>query len=252
MKAVWAALAVVATLAVIAGTAASANAQTSAPDGYTSLLFDPLDTKYVFRLGGTPWICRGDTFCKQVKIDGVADKDAAQARIDPLGVAGARYYLSYQQANFEKGKSVVLSCLEERCGRLDTVVGDTAALGTFEVKQDGKIVTRTALLRRLDARGGRAQMLWCNDNGCAELPLTRDTESYLTFMRKARGGDGRTMAWLADRRRRQALSGVCRMGRSIAQARRRPAGHAAADGQCADAGAWAGTGDRSAAAARQS
>ena len=168
-----------------------------------------------------PWICRGDTFCKPVKIDGVADKDAAQARIDPLGAAGARYCLSYQQANFEKAKPVVLYCREDRCGRLD-------------------------------ARGGRAQMLWCNDNGRAELSLTRDTKSYLTFMGNARGVAGRTMAWLADRRRRQALSGVCRMGRFIAQARRQPAGHAAADGQCADAGAWAGTGDRSAAAARQS
>ena len=53
-----------------------------------------------------PWICRGDTFCKPIKIDGVADKDLAQAAIEPLGYAGPRYFLSYKQANFEKGKEV--------------------------------------------------------------------------------------------------------------------------------------------------
>jgi hypothetical protein len=122
------------------------------PEGYSSLLFDPVDTKYVFRLNGTPWICRGDTFCKPVKIEGVADKDLAQAVIEPLGVAGARYFLSYKQANFEKGKEVALACREERCGKLDSTVGDISPLGTFEVKQGDRVVTRTALLRQLDAR----------------------------------------------------------------------------------------------------
>ena len=94
-----------------------AAAQTAAypPAGYSPLLFDSADTKYVFRLNGTPWICRGDTFCKPIKIDGVADKDAAQATIEALGSAGPRYFLSYKQANYEKGKDIALSCTEERC-----------------------------------------------------------------------------------------------------------------------------------------
>ena len=83
-----------------------AQAQSYPPEGYSPLLFDPGDTKYVFRLNGMPWICRGDTFCKPVKIEGVADKDLAQAAIEPLGVAGARYFLAYKQANFEKGKEI--------------------------------------------------------------------------------------------------------------------------------------------------
>src|SRR5205823_747064 len=110
--------------------ASVATAQTSAypPAGYSPLLFDSTDTKYVFRLNGTPWICRGDTFCKPIKIEGVADKDAAQAAIEALGFAGPRYFLSYRQTNFEKGKDVVLSCTEERCGKLDSIVGATQPL----------------------------------------------------------------------------------------------------------------------------
>jgi hypothetical protein len=99
--------------ALALGTSVSSMAQTYPPDGYSALLFDPADTKYVFRLNGLPWICRGDTFCKPVKIEGVADKDLAQAAIEPLGYAGPRYLLSYKQTNFEKGKEVVLSCTEE-------------------------------------------------------------------------------------------------------------------------------------------
>src|SRR6185369_1644492 len=83
---------------------AVAQTPTYPPEGYSSLLFDPADTKYVFRLNGTPWICRGDTFCKPIKIEGATDKDLTQAAIEPLGVAGARYFLSYRQANLEKGK----------------------------------------------------------------------------------------------------------------------------------------------------
>ena len=167
------------------------------PEGYSSLLFDPVDTKYVFRLNGTPWICRGDTFCKPVKIEGVADKDLAQATIEPLGVAGGRYFLSYKQANFEKGKEVALACREERCGKLDSTVGDTSPLGTFEVKQGDRVVTRTALLRQLDSRNRRAQLLWCTENDCSELPLTRDAEQHLSYMGSGRK-DGRTVSWLRD------------------------------------------------------
>ena len=185
-------------LAAAIGQGASAQAQSYPPDGYSPLLFDSSDTKYVFRLKGTPWICRGDSFCKPIKIDGVADKDLALADIEPLGMAGARYFLSYRQANFEKGREVALSCTEERCSKLDSSVGDTSPLGTFQVKQGNRVLTRTALLRQLDAKNGRAQILWCTENDCSELPLTRDAEVYLAAMGRGRS-DGRTVAWLRDK-----------------------------------------------------
>ena len=189
-------LAATGTVLLLAGGVA---AQTAFPPaGYSPLLFDPGDTKYVFRLNGTPWICRGDTFCKPVKIEGVADKDLAQATIEPLGVAGARYFLSYKQGNFEKGKEIALACTEERCGKLDATAGDVSPLGTFQVKQGDRVVTRTALLRQLDAKNGRAQILWCTETDCSELPLTRDAELYLAAMGNGRS-DGRTKAWLRDK-----------------------------------------------------
>ena len=200
MKALGIAVAT-ATVAALLGQSTASLAQTPAypPEGYTPLLFDSADTKYVFRLNGSPWICRGDTFCKPVKIDGAADKDVAQARIESLGFAGQRYFLSYSQANVEKGKEVALSCIDERCVRLDTLTGDIVSLGSFQVKQAGdRIVTRAALLRKLDARNGRAQLLWCTDTDCSELPLTRDTESSLALMGAGRN-DGRTTAWLRDK-----------------------------------------------------
>jgi hypothetical protein len=184
-------------IALAGGNLAAAQTAAYPPEGYSSLLFDPVDTKYVFRLNGTPWICRGDTFCKPVKIEGVADKDLAQAAIEPLGVAGARYFLSYKHANFEKGKEVALACREERCGKLDSTVGDTSPLGTFEVKQGDRVVTRTALLRQLNVRNRRAQLLWCTESDCAELPLTRDAEQHLSYMGSGRR-DGRTVSWLRD------------------------------------------------------
>lgn len=188
-----------AAIAVVAlSNVASAQTQAYPPDGYTPLLFDPSDTKYVFRLKGTPWICRGDTFCKPLKIEGVGEKDLPQATIEPLGFAGPRYFLSYKQASFEKGKPVVLSCLDERCGKLDTTVGDAHTLGTFQVKQGDRTLTRTALLRQVEARNGRAQLLWCADSGCSELPLTRDAELYLSYMDSGRS-DGRNAAWLRDK-----------------------------------------------------
>ena len=61
-----------AVLTVGCGHGVASHAQTYPPEGYAPLLFDPADTKYVFRLNGMPWICRGDTFCKPVKIDGVS------------------------------------------------------------------------------------------------------------------------------------------------------------------------------------
>jgi len=187
-----------AVVAVGCGHGVASYAQTYPPEGYAPLLFDPADTKYVFRLNGMPWICRGDTFCKPVKIDGVADKDLAQAAMEPLGFAGPRYLLSYKQTNFEKGKEVVLSCTDERCGKLDSIVGDAAWLGNFQVKQGDRTLNRTAILRRLDAKAGRAQLLWCTESDCSELPITRDSESYLTYMGSGRS-EGRTLAWLRDK-----------------------------------------------------
>jgi hypothetical protein len=136
--------------------------------------------------------------CKPIKIEGVADKDLTQASIEPLGFAGARYFLSYRQANFEKGKDVALACTEERCSKLDSTIGTTNGLGTFQVKQGDRLLTRAALLRRLEARNGRAQLLWCTESDCSEMPVTRDTVMYLTYMS---GGpvDGHKVAWLRDR-----------------------------------------------------
>lgn len=182
----------------LATSIASAQTQAYPPGGYAPLLFDPTDTKYVFRLEGAPWICRGDTFCKPLKIEGVADKDLPQATMEALGFAGPRYFLSYKQTNFEKGKPVVLSCVEERCGKLDTTVGAAHTLGTFQVKQGDRTMTRTALLRQVEARNGRAQLLWCADSGCSELPLTRDAELYLAYMDNGRS-EGRSMAWLREK-----------------------------------------------------
>lgn len=176
----------------------ASQAQTYPPEGYAPLLFDPGDTKYVFRLGGMPWICRGDTFCKPIKIDGVADKDASLAAIEPLGTAGPRYFLSYKQANLEKGKEMVLACTEERCSKLDATAGDATWLGTFQVKQGDRTLTRSAILRRVEAKNGRAQLLWCTENNCSELPLTRDSELHLTFMGSNRA-DSRSTAWLRDK-----------------------------------------------------
>lgn len=177
-----------------------AAAQTAAypPAGYSPLLFDAADTKYVFRLNGTPWICRGDTFCKPLKVDGVADKDLAQATIESLGYAGARYFLSYRQANLEKGKEVVLACTEERCSKLDAVLGDASPMGIYRVKQGDRTVTRAALLRQNESRNGRAQLLWCSEKDCSELPLTRDAELYLAPMGSGRD-DNHAVAWLRDK-----------------------------------------------------
>ena len=67
-------------------TIAAAQTATYPPAGYSPLLFDAADTKYVFRLNGTPWICRGDTFCKPIKIEGVADKAVASIDFGSIGV----------------------------------------------------------------------------------------------------------------------------------------------------------------------
>lgn len=60
------------------------------------------------------------------------------------------------------------------------------------------MLTRTALLRQVDERKGRAQLLWCSDSDCSEMPLTRDSEKYLAYM-GAGFKDGQNIAWLRDR-----------------------------------------------------
>jgi hypothetical protein len=184
---------------VLAG-APLAQAQTTTypPAGYSPLLFDASDTKHVFRLNGTPWICRGDSFCKPIKIEGAADKDVTQATLESLGSAGARYLLSYRQANYEKGKDVVLSCIEERCSKLDAITGASSPVGTYQVKHGDRVVSRAALLRQVDARNGRAQLLWCSETDCSELPLTRDSELYLAALGSG-PSQGHAVAWLRDK-----------------------------------------------------
>jgi hypothetical protein len=184
---------------VFAGTT-MAHAQTPPypPAGYSPLLFDSVDTKHVFRLNGTPWICRGDSFCKTIKIDGAVDKDMAQATIESLGSAGARYLLAYRQANFEKGKDVVLSCSEERCSKLDSITGPANLLGTYQIKHGDRVLTRSAFVRQLDAKNGRAQLMWCSETDCSELPLTRDSELYLALLGRGQS-EGHSAAWLRDK-----------------------------------------------------
>src|SRR6267154_405857 len=134
-------LVAVALAAVVPTSGALAQAQAYPPDGYSPLLFDSADTKYVFRLNGTPWICRGDTFCKPIKIDGVADKDAAQATIESLGSAGPRYYLSSRQANSEKGKDIALSCTETDCSELPLTRDAELYLSAMgSGRNDGRVV----------------------------------------------------------------------------------------------------------------
>lgn len=176
-------------------------AQTPAypPENYKPLLFDPTETTHVFRLDGAPWICRGDTFCKPVKIDGVADKDLKLATIEPLGYAGRRYFLSYGHASLNKGRPITLSCEDTRCEKLDATIGATASLGVFQVKDGDRVLTRTALLRQVDERKGRAQLLWCSDSDCSEMPLTRDSEKYLAYLGTGFNKDGQNIAWLRDR-----------------------------------------------------
>lgn len=85
-------LSLTATVWLALGTGVSAQTSSYPPENYKPLLFDPAETTHAFRLDGAPWICRGDTFCKPVKIDGVADKNLKQATIEPLGYAGRRYF----------------------------------------------------------------------------------------------------------------------------------------------------------------
>ncbi|MGE3867811.1 MAG: hypothetical protein AB7G04_12965, partial [Hyphomonadaceae bacterium] len=183
---------------LVLSSAALAQSQPYPPDNYEHLLFDPIEERHVFSLDGAPWVCRSDTFCKPIKIDGVADKDLKQATIEPLGYAGRRYFLSYGHANLNKGRPITLSCEDTRCEKLDTTIGATASLGVFQVKDGDRTLTRTALLRQVDERKGRAQLLWCSDSDCSEMPLTRDSEKYLAYMGTG-FKDGQSIAWLRDR-----------------------------------------------------
>jgi hypothetical protein len=177
---------------------APAAAQDYPPAGYSPLLFSHTPSVHVFRLAGTPWVCAADSFCKPVRIEGVSERDMAAATISPLGFADRRFHLSFQHAGHNRGRPVVLSCLDDRCAKLDERTGDASFLGTFLVRRGDQVSGRTAILRKLDDRDGRAQILWCAEAGCAELPVTRDSDTRLAFMGVAKH-EGRDRIWLRDR-----------------------------------------------------
>ncbi|QQS12151.1 MAG: hypothetical protein IPK81_21975 [Rhodospirillales bacterium] len=180
-----------------AGLAVPAAAQDFPPTGYAPLMFGGAPPTHVFRLAGAPWVCVADSICKPLRVEGMAERDVLAAEIAPLGFADRRFLLSFQHPSHDKGRPVVLSCMDDKCARLDSSAGDSAYLGTFQVKQADKVSGRTAILRNVDVRGGRSQILWCAETGCAELPATRDTEYRLAFMGVARQ-DGREKIWLRD------------------------------------------------------
>ncbi|MBX3503576.1 MAG: hypothetical protein KF889_29395 [Alphaproteobacteria bacterium] len=177
--------------------ASGAVAQDFPPAGYAPLLFNREPAVHVFRLSGMPWICAAQSFCKPIRIEGIAERDLAGATLQPLGFAERRYHLSFQHPSHDKGRPVVLGCRDDQCTRIDSRTGEAAHLGTFSVRQGDQVALRSAILRRLDDRDGRSQILWCAET-CAELPLTRDSEYRLAFMGSA-SHEGRERAWLRDR-----------------------------------------------------
>jgi len=177
--------------------AAPAMAQDFPPSGYAPLLFNRDPAIHVFRVSGVPWVCSPDSFCKQIRIEGIAERDLPTATIQPLGFADRRYHLSFQHINHNKGRPIVLGCRDDQCAAIDTRTGEAAFLGTFNVKQGDRVSGRAAILRKLDDLNGRSQILWCAET-CAELPATRDTEQRLAFLGIARH-EGRERAWLRDR-----------------------------------------------------
>ena len=183
---------------ICASIATPALAQQFPPADYAPLMFARDPAIHVFRIEGVPWACAADSFCKQIHVDGVQDKDLPKATIEPLGFADRRYHLSFQHADHNKGRSVILACMDDRCARLDDRTGAASSLGSFVVRQGDRVSSRTAILRTLDDRDGRAQILWCAESGCAELPVTRDNDHRLAFMGVARQ-DGRDRIFLRDR-----------------------------------------------------
>ncbi|MBV9834426.1 MAG: hypothetical protein JO055_08480 [Alphaproteobacteria bacterium] len=186
-------------LATILGTslAAPAVAQEFPPSGYAALMFNRDPAIHVFRVSGVPWICTADSFCKEIKVEGIADRDLPTATIQPLGFADRRYHLSFQHINYNKGRPIVLGCRDDQCARIDARTGEAAFLGTYIVRQGDQNVGRAAILRKLDDLNGRSQILWCAET-CAELPVTRDTEYRFAPMGLARH-EGRQRAFLRDR-----------------------------------------------------
>lgn len=177
--------------------AAPAMAQDFPPAGYAPLLFNRDPVIHVFRISGAPWVCSVDSFCKPIRIEGVAEGDLPTATIQPLGFADRRYHLSFQHTNHNRGRPIVLGCRDDQCARIDARTGEAAFLGAFNVREGDRAVGRVAILRKLDDLNGRSQILWCAET-CAELPVTRDTEYRLAFMGIARH-EGRERAWLRDR-----------------------------------------------------
>jgi tetratricopeptide (TPR) repeat protein len=172
-------------------------AQDFPPPGYAPLLFNRDPVIHVFRMAGVPWICTADSFCKQIRIDGVPESDLPTATIQPLGFADRRFHLSFQHINHNKGRPVVLGCRDDQCTRIDARTGEAAFLGSFNARQGDQVSGRVAILRKLDDLNGRSQILWCAET-CAELPATRDSEYRFAFLGLARH-EGRERAWLRDR-----------------------------------------------------
>ncbi len=183
--------------ACLVGSAMPAIAQQLAPPAYQDLEFNPDTGLYAFRLNGAPWTCPASSFCKPVRLDGIADKDLPGADIQSLGHAERRYFLSFRHPGYDKGRASIFNCLDDRCARLDSDTGQAVLLDVFPVKQGSDIASRSAILRNLDAANNRSQLLWCGENGCAELPVTRDAELHLNFMGRARQ-DGVDKIFLRD------------------------------------------------------
>lgn len=177
--------------------AAPALAQQLAPLAYQDLTFNPDTGIYAFRLNGVPWTCAANSFCKPVRLEGIADKDLAAADIRSLGHADQHYFLSFRHPGYDKGRATIFDCRDDRCARFDKDTGETTPIGQFQVKQGSDTSARSAILRNLDAGKARSQLLWCGDNGCAELPTTRDDELHLNFMGLA-SQDGVVKAFLRE------------------------------------------------------
>ena len=97
-------------------------------------------------------------------------------------------------AGFAGSTADAFTLLERFEGKLEAHRGNLQR-AAVELAKDWRT---DRFLRRLEAKNGRAQILWCTENDCSELPVTRDAELYLAAMGNDRS-DGRTKAWLRDK-----------------------------------------------------
>jgi hypothetical protein len=167
-------------------------AQDYPPAGYSPLLFSRTPPQHVFRLAGVPWVCAADSICKPVHR--ACRPRPATATIAPLGLPTALPSPSSTRHN--KGRPV--------CWAAWTIAApDSTPAPAMPLPRHSRS-SRTAgyrawaILRTLDERNGRAQILWCAESGCAELPITRDNDFRLAFLGTAKH-DGRDRMWLRER-----------------------------------------------------